>query len=63
MSDIKMSNIPSMNVGKIVQGESDALVEAYAADADCIGGWLGLEDDGLAVLVDECFECFATIPL
>ena len=60
---VAILSVGGLHVGKIVQGESDALVKLYAADAECIGGWLGLEDDGLAVLVDECFECFATIPL
>ena len=60
---VAILSVGGLHVGKIVQGEADALVEPYAADAECIGGWLGLEDDGLAVLVDECFEGFATISL
>ena len=55
--------VGGLHVGIVVQDEAATLVEMDAADAELVGRRLSLEDDRLALLFYECFECFATISL
>ena len=55
---VTLGRVGRLYVWKIVQSKAATFIEAYAADAKCIGRWLGLEDDGLAMFLDECFEGF-----
>ena len=60
---VARGGVGGLDVGKIVQGEATTLIESYAAACDVIGRWLGLEDDGLPLLLDECLDGFGAIAL
>ena len=54
--------VGGLHVGKIVQGEALALVEADAAAGELISWWLGFEYDRLFLLSDKCSHRLASIP-
>ena len=60
---VARGGIGGLYVRVVVEGEATALVEAYATYALLVCRGLGLEDDGLAVLLDEGLQGLGAVAL